>query len=457
MKNKIVILFALLTFTCSKVWSQDTISTSEGKKNKVSIKDTVQFQNAIQEIIDQDKKYIAPGTRNAVSAYTFSNIIQNDFLTLTGTNTSTTVAQYASLNVQPGNTALAFSPYVYYPHDLTNHPFKDVIAVNITGSVDATTNLFDFKNWRTLNGSFTWSHLINSRLHYWHDSIQQYPNGNRPEGILTYEQYYRIYAELCHEFEQQDRDIHVNELTPLRHPEFLDKDKLQKAFRDSVSKYEQLLTADHWTVKEYQWFKITANALSFDNANYIVIGDTASYDNPKSKGIWTPSVNLSYNFFVGWKSGWNLYLNAYTQVGLKDQYTEVYTPATYNSFHPLSDTSFIQKQNEQIFESVTDNVGTKLLPDFGAEGVLLFPTTKIGSYGLDVLYSHDNIISNKNPSSGAYLSTTMVGIVISLTDKTGLPTVNFEPYFQYKCYFNETIPNTHLWGAKLTVPISRVF
>jgi len=37
------------------------------------------------------------------------------------------------------------------------------------------------------------------------------------------------------------------------HPELFDKVELAKAFRDSISKYEQLLTKDYWTVKQYHW------------------------------------------------------------------------------------------------------------------------------------------------------------------------------------------------------------
>ncbi|SDT37133.1 hypothetical protein SAMN05216490_3248 [Mucilaginibacter mallensis] len=144
---------------------------------------------------------------------------------------------------------------------------------------------------------------------------------------------------------------------------------------------------------------------------------------------------------------------------MKDEFSEVYTASTYNSFHPLSDTSFIQKTNEQVFETYTDNINmdTRVLPNFGGELVAILPNTKFGSYGVDILYSHDDIISNKQYSLNGYLATTMVGIPISLIYKTGLPTVNLEPYLQYESFFNETIPNAHLWDAKFTVPISRVF
>jgi hypothetical protein len=457
----IFILLVIASFTTTaqtNVLTKNKNSETEQPKN-VNSKNTIAgrdgFAAILQGIIAEDEKYVSPDTKNLVSAYTYSNLVRNDFLTLLGIGNATSVTPYAALQVQPGNTQLSFSPFVTYRNDLTDRPFANITSLTITGSVDPTMNLFNFQNWRTLSASVSWTHLINKWSGYRHYKISTGDTKNAKPGELTYQQYHDLYDELCQKFMAEYDDPNTV-MVKLNHPEFFDSEKLAKAFRDSVSKYEQLLTADHWTIKQYHWIKLTGNA-AFDNPNYIVLGDTSTYDNPKTKGIPTPSINASYNYFLGFKGGWNLYASIYTQIGLKDEFSEVYTANTYNSFHPLSDTSFIQKTNEQVFETYTDNMGTRVLPNFGGELVAILPNTKIGSYGVDILYSHDDIISNKRYSLNGYLATIMVGVPISLIDKTGLPTVNFEPYFQYKSFFNETIPNAHLWGAKFTVPISRVF
>src|ERR1700748_886602 len=116
-----------------------------------------------------------------------------------------------------------------------------------------------------------------------------------------------------------------SKLAKLNHPEFDDTKSLHQAWVDSVAKYDKLLTKNSWTGKSFGWIKATATPLSFDNANYIIKGDTATYSSPLSKAYYTPGLMISGNYYWGVPSGWNFYGSGYLHGVLKDTFTDVYS------------------------------------------------------------------------------------------------------------------------------------
>jgi hypothetical protein len=247
-----------------------------------------------------------------------------------------------------------------------------------------------------------------------------------------------------------------HKLTSLNHAEFDDVETLKKAYLDSVSKYEQLLTKDLWKSKHFWWVKLTGNIASFDNVNYYVKGDASTFDAPKQSAIYTGSVNASLNYYKGFSKRLNLYINVNGQFGRKSMFGEIYTASTYNAFHKLSDSSFVQKSNLQVFENPGEDVATRWLPNFGGEVIALYSFKSFG-LGLDFLYSHNVVISDKPGISTGFISTPNLGIIFGLKDKNGISNVNIEPYFQFKDFVDVTMPSQHLFGLKFSVPINSLY
>jgi hypothetical protein len=242
----------------------------------------------------------------------------------------------------------------------------------------------------------------------------------------------------------------------LNHPELGTLADAKKSYNDSIAKYEQVLTKKIWSKKDFFWYKLTVNFASFDNASYVLQKDPATYDTPTKVVEYTGSVNLALNYFVGTSSRMNYYFGVNASYGRKDMFSGIYTPTTYAGFSKLTDTSFIQKSNQQIFKVPGEYLKPKFLPDFGAEVIAMKSFPKFG-IGLDVNYTYSIVISDKAEYTTGYISSPSVGIVFGLHDKTGKSNINIEPYYQFQNYIHVTVPSQHLVGLKFSFPINTLY
>jgi len=357
MKKELLTQLLLIVVTLCSYGQQQKQPLSEADVKKVC-----------NIIADSNLNYLSrPGM--LVSRYTFRNLIKNDFSTVTIADNTATVGQFASLSIDPNTYKLAFSPIAWSPtDDLVNHDFRHVFAINVTATL-SNQSLLNLKDWRTVTGSFSWTYIFKGKYSAGKKEQQQFLLSGGKKDLSEYQQIYDgITAQLLNQRNQAYDHISrvKNKLTALNHPEFLDKDDLKKAYMDSVSKYEQILTNDKWTSKEFIWLKLTGSPLSFDNAYYVQTDNSATFDHPVTATNWTPSINAAINYFAGSKSGWNFYWNANASYGLKDMFSQIYTPQTYDSFDKLTDISMIQKTNEQIFEITGQPLPSKVLPTSAA-------------------------------------------------------------------------------------------
>ncbi|MDB5088596.1 MAG: hypothetical protein JWR09_2590 [Mucilaginibacter sp.] len=407
----------------------------------------VQLDKALKDIADKDIAFLNdPCNCHFASAYTFNNLIKTDFSTLTIADNSATVGQFASLTIDPNTYKLAFSPYAW-SDDFSSKKKDNVYAFNITG-VLSNQSLLNLKDWRTLVGNFTYTRIVG----------EGYRKLDTKDAKISLDNYQSIYDELRKNMKDSYDNVYQNksEMTFLNHPEFGKLTDAEKAYQDSIAKYEQILTKSIWSSKNFFWYKVTVNFASFDNANYILQKDPTTYDSPKTSIEYTGSLNLAANYFIGTSNHMNYYLSANAQIGRKDMFAGIYTPATYNGFSKLTDTSLIQKTNEQIFKVPGDLVKPKWLPDFGAEVIIMKTINKVG-LGLDLNYTYSIVISDKAGFSTGYISSPSIGIVVGLQDKTGKSNINIEPFFQFQDYIRVTEPSQHLYGLKFSIPINTLY
>lgn len=407
-------------------------------------------------------QYPISGKLRRASQYTFRNLVKNDFSTVTIADNSATVGQFAALSIDPNSYKLAFSPYAWSPQgkDLAEHDFKNVYAFNVTTTL-SNQSLLDLKDWRTVSGSFSFTHLLWDGYRF---SDVNTPKSSKhitqDEYIAPYKQIYsEIGMRMIEQFDDAfngDNQTIRHRLGALNHPEFADIDGVKQAYLDSVSKYEQLYTNQTWTMKSFWWYKITATPLSFDNANYVVNGDQSTYDSPKKATIYTWSVNLALNYFEGFSNHWNFYFNVNAQISQKDMFSGIYTPATYNGFSKLTDTSLIQKTNEQIFRSPSEDISKRILPDFGGEIIMLKSLTNI-AIGADFVYAYNFVISDESAYKNGYISSPSVGLILGFKDKTGKSNINIEPYFQFQNFIHVSVRSQHLFGLKFSIPINSLY
>lgn len=450
--KKLILSGLLLIVSVNYVFSQ---SISEQKLNAIC--DTIKKQDSLY----LGRKY---KQRNLVSRYTFRNLVKNDFSTITVADNSATVGQFASLSIDPNTYKLAFSPYAWSPQgaDLQNKKFTHVWSTNISTTLN-NQSLFNLKDWRTVNGSISYTYVFNAKYKYAHDDGT---TGEQKQNFIArtandfVAPYIKIHDDLHLEMKELLKKGYTgkdpNELVALNHPEFKDEKDFTQAYLDSVSKYEQLFTGDSWQVKRLGWVKGTVSPLSFDNAYYIRSDDPGTFDAPKNKVQYTPSATVSGNYFIGTKTGWNFYWNANATISLKDMFSGIYTAQTYVNFTPLDNVSDLQPTNEQVFEITGAPLSPKWLPDLGAEFIII-KSFKAIAFGVDVNYLNNFVISNEPGISTGNISTIDLGLVIGLHDKNGKSTINIEPYWQNQDYLKVNLPSGQLWGVKFSLPINSLY
>jgi len=393
--------------------------------------------------------YMKDNDKMLVSCYTWKTICKGDFSTLTGVDNSAAVGKYAALNINQTNSTFTFTPLIINPSVLYSK-FKFIQSVDFSGTVDKA-NILDLKNWRTvsLGYSVTWIFSQNYRF----DNSQRGTQGHKPR----YDDYKQIYDELELQFMLNYFGTNDSGLAKLNHPEFNDTKSLHQAWLDSIARYEKLMTKNSWTSKSFGWLKATATPLSFDNANYIVTGDTATYNSPLSKAYYTPGLMLSANYYWGLHSGWNFYVSAFVQGVLKDTFTDVFSATEWDKNQRLTDSTLLKKDTKNVYLATDRNIKTKVRPNFGLEGIVLFPASGYIGAGLDLSGSYNGLISNQAGRSTGWLQTIQAGLIVSFKDKTGGSTINVEPYYQDKRYRDYALPSVHLWGVKLSIPFTRLY
>lgn len=439
--KKLLLIFSVLIFGIT-VHAQAPVGRQNDSVRRATLSLINQYRTLQITPVRHDKML--------VSYYTWKALCKADFSTLTGLDNSATVGSFAALNVNQNNSTFTFTP-ISWTDQITKSNFRFIQSIDFSGTVDKNS-LFDLKNWRTvsLSYSFTWVF----------DKGYYFKKGERgtPKHKPLDASYIRLYDELEHIFRRSYRSTQRSTLAELNHPEFEDKDDLKQAWLDSVAKYEKLLIKDSWTVKRFGWLKATATPLSFDNADFIVTGDSSTYNTPSSKSYYTPALLLSGNYYWGFAWGGNIYISLYIQGAYKDSFTDIATAAEWNKVKPLTDSSSVNVDTKNVYTVTDSHIRRKLLPNTGGELILLAPLIKkrIG-FGVDLSLAYNGLVPKAESDNNGWLQNFQAGLIISLKDKTGASTINVEPYYQKKRYIDFTADANHLWGVKLSIPFGRLY
>lgn len=384
-----------------------------------------------------------------VSWYTWKTICKSDFSTLTGLDNTATVGKYAALNVNQTNSTFTFSPIIINPSVLYNK-FAFIQSVDFAGTVDKS-NALDLKNWRTVSLSYSVTWIF--KQDYRFDDSQRGKPGFKP----SYNDYKTLYDELELKFMLNYFASNRSKIEKLNHPEFDTIKTLHQAWLDSVARYEKLMIKDAWTGKRFGWIKATGTPLSFDNANYIVTGDTSTYSKPLSKAYYTPGLMISANYYWGLHSGWNFFASAFIQGVYKDTFTDVYSATEWDNNTRLTDSTVLKKDSKSVYQVNDHNIKQKIRPNYGLEGIVLLPASSYIGTGLDLSITYNGLISNQANHNTGWLQTMQAGLIFSFKDKNGGSTINVEPYYQDKRYRDYTTANAHVWGVKLSIPFTRLY
>ncbi|MBD1362948.1 hypothetical protein IDJ77_03920 [Mucilaginibacter sp. ZT4R22] len=429
-------------------------SLTSGRVNTILRGINTENLGSLVEQQKDGKKY------NLVSKYTFRTLIKGDFAKLTGTDNSATVGQYAALSIDPNTYKLTFSPYAWVPSSsvLQKRNFKNILSFDVGATLN-NKSILDLKEWRKVTVAFSWTGVFGVRYGYEVADAETEENHKAP--------YVQLYSDLTQQFTNGfDAAFKYNELKKryevnnrryaINHSEYADEDGLKGAYLDSIAFYEQAMVKSEWKKKSFWWLKVTANALSFDNADYIVKALPATIDAPLSKATYTPSVSLSINNFWGFASKWSFYWNLNAQLGMKNTFSGIYTPATYYGLSKLSDQAYLENSKKTVYQLDNDEIRTKILPDLGGQFIILYSLKKIG-LGLDASYSNKFAISNITGQNTGYISSPSVGFILGLKDKTGKSNINIEPFFNYIDYRNINVKDARLWGIKFSIPVNSLF
>jgi hypothetical protein len=384
-----------------------------------------------------------------VSYYTFKNILKKDFSTLTGLDNTATVGKYAALNINQTNSTFTFTPITIINTDLVNNRFRWVHSFDFSGTVDKAS-ILDLKNWRTVTLSYSATFIFNAKYHF---ISKQGGKSLRPDD----QDYTQLYDDIVKRYKSQYAETKQSQIEKLNHPEFDNSDDAKKGYLDSVSKYEQLKTKANWTRKRYGWVKATISPLSFDNTNYIITGDLNTYKTPISKAYYIPSVLVSGNYYWAFRQGFNFYVSMFVQGMIKDTFTDIFSTSEWNKTNALLDSVSIKTDTKNVYIAPSGSIKTKLLPNMGFEGIVLFPSSSYIGAGLDLSIGYNGIISNDPLHNTGWLQNIQGGLIISFKDKNGTSNINIEPYYQSKRYIRYILASSHLWGVKLSIPFSRLY
>jgi hypothetical protein len=387
--------------------------------------------------------------RMLVSYYSWKNLVKSDFSALTGLDNSASVGKYAALNINQTTSTFTFTPITISPA-VDKKNYNVIHSFDFTGTLDKTSVL-DLKNWRSVSLSYSLTYVFDKTYKFLLE----------PRGTTFHKPVDRDYIELYDDLETKFIQTYLarsnHPTTRLNHPEYDDPADLRQAWLDSVARYEKLLIKDSWTSKRFGWIKASANALAFDNAEYIITGDATTYDKPKSKAFYTPGLMVSGNYYWGLHSGWNFYISLYVQGVIKDTFTDIFSTSEWNKTGQLTDSAVIKKDSKNVYLTTDGNIKTRLMPNTGIEGIVLFPASAYIGCGLDLSLAYNGIISNQAARTSGWLQNVQAGLILSFKDKTGKSTINIEPYYQRKKYINYTLDSSHLWGVKLSIPFSRLY
>ncbi|GGI23882.1 hypothetical protein GCM10008119_09880 [Pedobacter mendelii] len=385
-----------------------------------------------------------------ISWYSWKNLTRTDFATLTGLDNSATVSKFAALNINSATSTFTFSPIVINNPNLVESKFRFINSFDFAGTV-SKTNILDFKEWRTvaLSHSVTW---VFDKGYYFSDGPRG-SKGNKPVNAS----YTELYDDLEVQFIQKYISTKQNRVLSLNNPQFDDTKDIEKAWLDSVAKYEKLLVKNSFTAKRFGWLKLTTTPLSFNNAKYIVKGTAATYSQPITKIIYTPAVLLSGNYYFALNTGWNFYGSLYAQGMIKDSFSEILSTSEWNKFDPLSDSVLVKSKTQNVFILAKDEVNKKLLPNVGADVIVLFPFKKYIGFGIHFTLGYNGLISNIEDKKTGWIQSAQTGIILSFKDKSGGSTINIEPYYQDRRFKSYQMDNDHLWGAKFSIPFTRLY
>lgn len=364
-----------------------------------------------------------------VSDGTFSDLALKDFANVqTGDKNKNTPGRYAALDVNSTDKSFSFSPFVYKSGNL-------FLAADFTGTLSNDGAYFDWKNRNTiaLGLNITW--LFFPSKNY----------SKRPSDDVYDSLYNKIYEKVEKEVNNKDilklDDITLNSNNTNVYNK---KDSLAKY----VKKYETLLADKLWTGKTLFWLKFNINPIANDNFYYTIKNDTASYRDPYKKTINMFSVQTSINAYKETKN-FILYGSLYLKGTRKHNLSEINETSQWNKIRSLTDETYISESNKNVYELDNSKFYNLFLFDYGLQGIIIYKKFNIG---LELKYDNIKFIKPNTTNDVSNIDNFSVGVVLPFKDKTGTPSINIIPFYQYKQYISYEKASGNIVGVKFSLP-----
>ncbi|SDP47395.1 hypothetical protein SAMN05428975_1362 [Mucilaginibacter sp. OK268] len=380
-----------------------------------------------------------------VSRYTFRALTQKDYSKITiGENSFSKIGRFATVNINSDESKFYFTPITFVQSkDPTKGPFRFIHSVDFSGEVD-DQNIFDFKNKKSIRGSYSLTWVLNSYKF------------NPKRDVAVHAQIVKsVRTDLTDLYQKAATDAagylavsdDLEDTTKLAI-----RDKVKKRFFDNLDQVEEKYYNDKWGTKRMTWMKLNFAPLGWDNFSYIDPAQPTTKSSPADKSVYTGSLKVSVNQLLTFPSGKSqFYWAVYAAITRKHSLSEISKPVQWYNMQRLTDSTVTVADDKKVFTLNDATFKTAYRPDAGAQVIYLLTPYKDMSIGLDVATSFAGLVADR---SGAYVNRTSFGLLFPFLDKNGDATINVEVFYQRKSYIHTTLANEGIWGIKFGLPFN---
>jgi len=391
----------------------------------------VSGQETKEKWVEERTNEVIKKNNKIVSDETFRELAFKDFANIqTGDKNKNAPGRYAALDVNSKDKSFAFSPFMQRLGNL-------FFSADITGTLSNEGEYFDWKNRNTivvgLNATWLLSPIKNFKTKPSEDDYKAMYGGiyDKVEGEITNK-------------DSAKTKLKLDDITLNTKVYYNEKDSLAKY----VQKYETLLAEKLWTGKTLFWVKFNVNPIAQDNFYYTIKGDTASLKNPYKETINLFSVQTSFNAYRETKNVL-LYGNLYLKGTRKHNLSEINQTSQWNKIRSLTNETYISESAKNVYELDNNKFYNLFLFDYGLQGIIIYKKFNIG---LELKYDYVKFIKPNTTNDVSNIDNFSAGIVLPFKDKTGAPSINIIPFYQYRQYIGYEKTSENIVGVKFSLP-----